>query len=348
MAAIRVAVDMTFPNRNPAGSGVYATELVDHLRRAPEVDVAEVAATGRGLANTLRWLTGGARRAAKASHVLHCPAFVAPWNPGVPMVLTVHDTSTLRFPEDHPLEWRAYARYVLPGRARAASRVITGTEFSKSEIVRDLGVEAARVVVTPYGVARRFAEAHRNPHEPSAPPLLLFAGAPTRRKNLELVLAAMADGRDGSALRRARLVITGATAGEFPHHVARIRSLGLADRIEWRGKVAAVDMPDVMARADLLLYPSLYEGFGFPALEAMLARTPVVASNAACLPEVLGDGAVLIDPHDVKALVEAADAVLQRADVRDALVERGQTWVKRYSWSRCAEQTVEVYRLAAQ
>ena len=346
MPPIHVAVDMTFPNRNPAGSGVYANELVDQLRRSPDVALTEVAARGRGLPNTLRWLTWDARLAASGPDLLHCPAFVAPWIARVPLVLTVHDTSTLKFPEDHPLEWRMYARFVLPGRARAAVRVITGTEFTKGEIIRDLGVKPDRVVVTPYGVAERFARPHRNPPAPGAPPVLLFAGAPTRRKNLELVLAAMADATEGSELRRARLIITGAKPERFPRHVAQIQSLGLAERIEWRGNVPPEEMPGLMAGADVLVYPSLYEGFGFPALEAMVTRTPVVASNAACLPEVLGDGALLVDPHDLKAFVAAVEAVLTKPEVRAGLVDRGRTRVKRYSWTRCADETVDVYRAA--
>jgi O-antigen biosynthesis alpha-1,2-mannosyltransferase len=340
---LRVAYDMTFPNRNPAGSGVYANELVDQLRRRSDVALTEVAAPTSGLPNTLRWLAGGAARAAEGVQVLHCPAFVAPWRPGVPLVLTVHDTSTLRFPEDHPPEWRAYARFVLPGRARDAARVITGTEFTKAEIVRDLGVRAERVVVTPYGVAERFARPRRRPPVPGAPHVLLFPGAPTSRKNLDVVLTAMAE---GAGLASARLHITGAVADRFPHHRDRIAALGLAGRVEWLGKVPAEQMPDMMASADVLVYPSLYEGFGFPALEAMLTRTPVVASNAACLPEVLGDGALLVDPHDARALLEAVEAVLTRPEVREGLVDRGRTRVKRFSWIRCADLTVEVYRQA--
>jgi glycosyltransferase involved in cell wall biosynthesis len=344
MAAIHVAVDMTLASRNPAGSGVYANELVEHLRRREDVALTEVCAPAAGLANTLRWLLSGSRRASVGEQVLHCPAFVAPWRPGVPMVLTVHDTSTLRFPEDHPLEWRAYARFVLPGRARAAARVITGTEFTKSEIVRDLRVRPERVAVTPYGVAERFAGPRRRPPEPGAAPVLLFPGAPTRRKNLDLVLSAMGAAPEGTALKRARLEITGASADGFPQHRQRIASLGLTNRVTWLGKVPAERMPETVAGADVLVYPSLYEGFGFPALEAMLTRTPVVASNAACLPEVLGDGALLVDPHDVKAFASALEAVLTQPQVREGLIDRGRTQVKKYSWTRCADQTVDVYR----
>jgi glycosyltransferase involved in cell wall biosynthesis len=101
-----------------------------------------------------------------------------------------------------------------------------------------------------------------------------------------------------------------------------------------------------VASADLLVYPSLYEGFGFPALEAMLAGTPVVASNAGCLPEVLGDAALLVDPNDVKAFLSAAETVLTNENVRRDLIGKGRTRVARYSWKRCADLTVDVYRQA--
>ena len=348
MAPLAVAYDMTFPNRNPAGSGVYATELLTQLTLRDDVSMNVIESPpGGGFPRTTGWLMGGAGRAVDHARLVHCPAFVAPWRLGVPLVLTIHDTSTEKFPDDHPLEWRTYTRLFLPQRARAARRVITGTEFTRREIIRDLGVREERVVVTPYGVAERFALPRRQPPVPGAPPLLLFPGAPTRRKNLELVLSGLAEATEGSALRRARLVITGGTRERFPHHVSRIEALGLAGRVEWRGKVPAADMPELMASADLLVYPSFYEGFGFPALEAMLARTPVLASNAACLPEVLGDGAILVNPHDANKFIEAAEGILTNDELRKSLIDRGRARVKKYSWAHCADQTVEIYKQVA-
>jgi glycosyltransferase involved in cell wall biosynthesis len=195
-------------------------------------------------------------------------------------------------------------------------------------------------------VAERFGRPRHKPQNLESP-LLLFPGAPTKRKNLGLVLTALAEAPEGGALRRARLVITGATAAQFPHHRDRIASLGLASRVEWLGQVPGDDMPELMAGADLLVYPSFYEGFGFPALEAMLTRTPVVASNASCLPEVLGDAAALVDPHDVKAFIDAAEAVLTNERLRKDLVSKGRARVARYSWTRCAELTVLAYRQVA-
>jgi alpha-1,3-rhamnosyl/mannosyltransferase len=344
-APLRVAFDMTFPSRNPAGSGVYATELLAELTRRADVSMAAVSAQpGSGFPGTMRWLMRDARRAVVGAQLVHCPAFVTPWRLHAPFVLTVHDTSTERYPEDHPLEWRTYTRLFLAERARAAARVITGTEHSRREIIDDLGVPAERVAVTPYGVAERFTQTSAARTATSDPPLLLFPGAPTRRKNLTLVLDAMASAPAGSALGRARLAITGATVERFPEPRDRIKSLGLEGRVDWRGKVPAGIMQDLIQSADLVVYPSFHEGFGFPALEAMAAGTPVLASNAACLPEVLGDGALLVDPSDVRAFIAAAETLLENSGRRLELITKGRARAAQFTWKRCAELTTQVYR----
>jgi glycosyltransferase involved in cell wall biosynthesis len=344
-APMRIAIDMTFPSRNPAGSGVYATELLEELTRRDDVSVVTVAAPeGGGFPRTMRWLTMGARRAVAGSQLVHCPSFVAPWRLGLPFVLTVHDTSTEKYPEDHPLEWRTYTRRFLAERARAATRVITGTEHARREIIRDLGVPAEHVVVTPYGVAERFSRRSAVRTTPADPPQLLFPGAPTRRKNLELTLDAMAQAPPASAMGRARLAITGATSEGFPHHRERIKALGLERRVDWRGKVPAEAMPDLIEAADLVVYPSFHEGFGFPALEAMAAGTPVLASNASCLPEVLGDAAVLVDPTDVRSFIAAAESLLADSGLRRELIAKGKARAAQFTWRRCAELTTQVYR----
>jgi glycosyltransferase involved in cell wall biosynthesis len=346
MTPLRVAYDMTFPNRNPAGSGVYATELLKELTTRDDVLITTVTSGRRGFPRTMRWLAAGARRATAGAQLVHCPAFVAPWRLEAPFVLTVHDMSTHRFPEDHPLEWRAYTRFFLAGRAKAAARVITGTEYSRQEIVRDLGLRPENVAVTPYGVAERFSRPGAKAAGVAEKPKLLFPGAPTTRKNLEVVLRAMSEARAISVLRRARLAISGATAAQFLHHQERIKALGLENRVEWLAKLPAEEMPNLIASADLVVYPSLHEGFGFPALEAMAAGTPVLASNAACLPEVLGDGALMVDPNDVHAFIKAAEALLEPQGVRSTMIGKGRARAAQFTWRRCAELTVQVYREA--
>ena len=344
---LRVAIDMTFPDRNVAGSNVYATELVRELGLRDDLVVKTVSAGRAGLMASAGWLVREARQAVATANVVHCPAFVAPWRMPVPYVLTVHDTSALDFPEDHALEWRAYVRAFLGRRARAATRIITGTFHSRKEISTDLGVPGDRIDVTPYGVSTRFARPASLRPTVADPPQVLFPGRPTRRKNLDLVLTAMAAALPGSMFAKARLVITGAREDDFAMHRQRIDALGLKPRVDWRGHVPAEEMPDLVATSDLVVYPSLQEGFGFPPLEAMAAGTPVVSSSASCLPEVLGDGALLVDPNDVGSFLSAAEAILTNTALRNDLVVKGHSRAATFTWRRCADLTAKTYRTAA-
>jgi len=258
-------------------------------------------------------------------------------------VATVHDAGVWRNPADHPLEWRVYDRRLLPSRLRAASRVIVGSEFARLEVVDGYRLESDRVVAVPYGIESGFFAVAASPtSSPSGN--LLFPGAPVGRKNLGLVLRAMAGAVPAGALGRARLDISGARAADFSAETAMISSLGLEKRVSWLGQVAAEAMPALLAGAGAVVYPSLYEGFGFPALEALAAGTPVVASNRGSLPEVLGDAALLIDPTSVGQLVEALEAVLSRPQLRSSLVEKGRQRARRFTWEKCAEGTTAVYR----
>lgn len=342
---LQVVMDMTFPNRNPGGTGVYARELIAALARRDDVHVTTVSSSRPGLMSTMRWLLVGAQGSMLGAHLLHCPASVAPWRLRVPIVLTVHDTMANEVREDHPLEWRAYASVFMPARARSAARVIVGSQGLKEEIVRLWRVSAERIHVTPYGIARRFF-IPETARAISRPPVMLLPGAPIVRKNLELVLHAMSQAPEGSALRSATLSISGARATQFRRHAELIRALNLESRVNWLGRVADDEMPALVGGADLVVYPSLHEGFGFPALEAMAAGTPVLASNAPCLPEVLADGATFVGPRDVKAFIQAAEALLTNDDLRREMIHRGRLQAARFTWERCADLTVDVYREA--
>ena len=337
---------MTFPDRNRGGSGVYARSLVAALRERDDIDVAEIRSSPPGLARTIRWLTTGASSGLRAAgaQLLHSPNFVVPWNIPVPFVTTVFDLSTRRFPADHPFEWRAYERWAMPSRARAAARVIAISELTRQDVISTYRVEARRVKTIHPGVDRRFFQAGAPVH--AGEPRLIFPGAPVARKNLETVLNAMAAAPAGSFLSSACLWISGATADQFPDHMTRIATLGLAGRVDWLGLIPVDEMPRVMASADVCVYPSLYEGFGFPPLEAMASGTPVVASNASCLPEVLGDAALLVEPTDVKSFGDAVESVLSHDLVRARLVNAGRDHVREFTWEKCAERTMDVYREA--
>lgn len=341
---------MTFPNRNQSGSGTYARSLFAALRARDDIrTIAVSAAPGTNFAGTLDWLVRGAgsRLSTNPTSLLHCPTFVTPWNLPVPFITTVLDLSTRRFPQDFPLEWRVYERWFVPARARAAALVIAISEVTRRDVIAEYGAPPDRVVTIHPGIDRMFfAPEQRPPHSP--PFRLLFPGAPVARKNIELVLHCLAAAPAGSATATAELDISGALAESFPAVDALIRSLGLEKRVHWLGLVKRNEMPLLMARAAAVLYPSLYEGFGLPPLEAMAAGTPVIASNASCLPEVLEDAAILIEPTDARGFAEAMEGVLTRLELRERLMRAGRVQAGKFTWERSAERTVEAYRRALQ
>lgn len=347
MAPVSVAFDMTFANRNRGGSGAYARSLLGALRERDDVIPWVISGPSRSnLVRTMRWLVRGGTTAvaSKPPDILHCPSFVMPWAVKVPVVVTVHDAASKRYPTDHPLEWRVYVDAFMPRRLRAAARVITGSEFGRHEVIEAFGLDPDQVTSVPYGLDARFLEFRPAGPAGEVTGPLLFPGAPIGRKNLEAVLACMAAASPDSHLGRVDLQISGAREEDFPSHSRLVRNLGLQVRVRWLGQVPAEEMPALYARASALVYPSLYEGFGFPPLEAMAVGTPVVASNRGSLPEVLGDGALMVDPDNRRALGEAIEAVLSQPALRARLRGAGLQRARLYTWDKCAEKTTELYR----
>jgi len=341
---------MTLLEGRAGGSTVYAQSLVEALAERDDVDVEVISAGADGGLNTARWMVSGARdrlRATRAA-VLHSPAFLTPFNSGVPTVITIHDLSLGSMPSGHPLEWRLYYRLAVPRVARRAAALITHTETIRREIIAAFGVSPNRVVAIPSGVDASFLGLPpRDRSANSAEPLILFPGPPIGRKNLDLVLRALGSAAPGSALARARLEITGALAPEFPSYEREIADRGLQARVRWLGRLPFGDLPALYQGADLLVYPSFLEGFGFPPLEAMAAGTPVVAAAASSLPEVLADGALLVDPRDDAGFADAVESVLMRPELRQKLVAAGTARARTFTWARSAEATLAVYRAAA-
>src|SRR5256885_939398 len=224
-------------------------------------------------------------------------------------------------------------------RNRGGTQVYARSLFNalrEKDVISAYGLDDERVVAVPYGLDPRYLAASASTLDSAGGPLL-FPGAPVGRKNLDVILRAMA-----GALASATLEISGAAAADFPHYERMISSLGLQPRVRWLGHVA--DMSEVIKRAAVVVYPSMYEGFGFPPLEAMALGTPVVASDRGSLPEVLGDAALLVDPEDDRAVARAIESVLTRPEVRDRLRRAGVARARTFTWERCADRTLDVYR----
>jgi glycosyltransferase involved in cell wall biosynthesis len=250
----------------------------------------------------------------KRGDLIYSPANLAPLA-SRRNVVVIHDVAALRHPEWYGRAYVAWQKALLPAIAKRARLVITVSEFSRQEIEAVLGVEAT---VIPNGVDERF-----KPSEDTGA-YALVVGTQIARKNLAALNAAARALADHGI----ELVAAGSGRGYMRAEDTTIRQLGY---------VPDDDLPALYAKARLLLMPSLYEGFGLPALEAMASGTPVVASNRGALPETCGDAALLVDPEDQQALAEAAVAAV--TDEYERLREAGPARAARFTWERAARAT---------
>jgi glycosyltransferase involved in cell wall biosynthesis len=272
--------------------------------------------------------------------VYHCPFYAPPVRHRGPTVVTIHDLIHLQFPADHGLRHRLFYRWVVGPAARRAGAVLTVSRHSKNDIVRRLGVDPERVVVTPNGVDPVFRpldeEARRAapPRLGLPPSYILGVGNPRPHKNLSALVEAWRRLRRRDAAAPA-LVLVGleepGQAGAGP------------DEAVVRPHLEDEQLALAYAGAAAVCIPSLYEGFGLPALEALACGAPLVASNAASLPEVVGEAGLLAAPRP-GPLAEALERVLADAELRRRLRAAGPERAAGFTWRAAARRTLEVYR----
>ena len=265
-------------------------------------------------------------------------------------VATVHDVIPLILPETFTLRHRLVARAALARVRRKADLVIVPSLAVKDDVERRLGLPADRVVVTPEGCEPRFRPAAaRTVDEVAAryrlpPRYLLAVGVQDPRKNLTALLQAFARlRRHGDIDAGVQLVLAG-TQGRLAAPLARtVRTLGLESAVVLPGFIDDDDLPAVYSGAAVFVFPSLYEGFGLPVLEAMACGAPVVTSNAASMTEVAGGAAMLVDPRDVAGLAVAVAQVLHDERLRERLRGAGLARARQFSWKTAARQTLDAY-----
>ncbi len=266
------------------------------------------------------------------------------------LVFTLHDLTFLSHPHLHTLGNRLHC---LTGVARAAcrgARFVAVSESTRRECERQLALPAERVDVVPNAADRRFmpldpeeARAHVERRFGLDAPYVLAVGTLEPRKNLGALIAAFAGLPEGLR-RRHRLAIAGGGGWLGVDPAAAAARAGIGERTSVLGPIADDDLPDLYAGAEVFVYPSLWEGFGLPALEALACGAPAIVSATSSLPEVVGEAAVLVDPHDAGALGAALERVLADADLRARLRAAGPRQAARFSWRRTAEETAAVYR----
>jgi glycosyltransferase involved in cell wall biosynthesis len=281
--------------------------------------------------------------------LLHVQYTAPPWCPK-PVVATIHDLSYEHFPELFTARERFFFKRTILHTARQAAAVLTGSEYSRQDIAQTYHVPPEKVIVTPYGFNQAFQpvrdsikiEAIKKKYQIEQA-YLLTVGNLQPRKNLPRLIRAYTRLREQVDDFHHQLVIVGKKAWLFEPVLREARHSRYVTDIIFTDYVPEEDLPILYSGATVFVYPSLFEGFGLPVLEAMACGAPVITSNTSSLPEVVGDAGIMIDPHDEQALAVAIQRIVADARRRAHLSEQGLQQAQKFSWRRTAELTLRTY-----
>jgi len=363
----RIAIDAR--KLHDYGIGTYVRNLVSEFARQPTSDTyvlichPDDAAFVRGLGPSFEaWPDTSANysireqltvpmdlRRAKVD-LFHAPHYVVSPLVGCPVVVTIHDCIHLRFPQYLPNRIaHLYAKTFMAIGANRAKRIITVSQASKDDIQHYLHAPASKIEVIHNGLDARY---HSAPDEGAVSqvrerfllnaPFILYAGNIKPHKNVERLIDAFALLRqDGH--QDLKLLIIGDELSKYPGLRRLVHRHHLHAHVRFFGFVPDATLAALYKLASIFVFPSLFEGFGFPPLEAMASGTPVITSNVSSLPEVVGEAAILVDPHDPAAIAAAMARVLSEPTLRRELIARGYARARAFSWTDAAARTREVY-----
>ena len=360
----RVAVDATAVPARLTGAGVYVARVLAELAArddleleafcapssagalaAPGLRLRPVRLAGAGRPARIAWTQLLARRA--GAGLLHGVHYELPLRSRLPQVVTIHDLTLLTHPEWHEASKVRYFGWAMRRAVASATRVLCVSATTAADLTERLGVPGDRVDVTPLGTDLRpatdaqVAEVRRRLGLDG--PYLLGLGTVEPRKDLPTLVRAFAA---LAAELPHRLVLAGLAGWGAGELEAAVAASGVADRILVTGYVADADKAALLTGADVFAYPSRYEGFGLPVLEAMACGTPVVTTTGGSLPEVAGDAATLIDPGDEDALAAAIAKLATDPAARQDAAARGLARAATFTWKRCADLTATAYARA--
>jgi glycosyltransferase involved in cell wall biosynthesis len=279
--------------------------------------------------------------------VFHCQYVVPPFV-HVPTVVSIHDLAYEHFPE----YFRPFERWRMKRQVRAAAQraahVVTLSEYSAGDMAEKYGISREKITVTHLAADARFQPRDRAAAQKQiaekygiAAPFVLYVGRVQARKNLPRLVEAFAQVRARSP--ELRLVIVGKRDWQAEQLLARVQGLGLQSAVTLTGYVAAEDLPPFYNAAEVFVFPSFFEGFGLPVLEAMASGTPTITSQGSSLEEVAGDAALLTDPHSTKALADALSRVLCDPELRRSLADRGLQRSREFQHQELARKLLRVY-----
>lgn len=359
---LRVALDTSYAGVNPTGVGLYSARLASELKRqafdldldllcyGPACQPSGPKSTILGTFQEWPTYTQGIlpmQLLATRPQIVHATSHVGPlWGAGK-LIVTVHDLIFLRYPEDYNPGWLALARMLLPRVLRRATAIIADSHATKSDIQALCGVRKGKIAVVYPGMDAPTLQSH-NAHM-QGEPYLLCLGPWVQRKNIPVVMQAFA--RIAPMLPNLHLVLTGDrprgmkgyTSDELLGHVPS----EYKQRVHTMGYVSHAEKCRLLANASALCYPSRYEGFGLPPLEAMAAGVPVVAADTPAVSEVTAGAALLCDPDNPQQWADALIRVVTSEEETGRLREKGKRRSAQFTWERCAQETARLYHAVA-
>lgn len=350
---MRIGIDIQSTLGQKTGIGLYTANLLRALRQVAAYHEYIELAWGRPhdlrTDQRIYWQQWALPRRAKKARVdiLHVPGFDAPFFKPCPVVLTVHDLIGQIFPRNLPPVSRFYWSFWLPYSIRWANVVIADSECTKKDLIRCTGIPPERVHVVYLGVdtsfqpvqdIRALEEVRGKYGLPKE--FILYVGTIEPRKGLDILLAAY-----GMLVNEIPydLVIAGKLGWYTGSLFQLVEVYKLGRRVHFTGYIADDDLPKLYNLAALFVYPSRYEGFGLPPLEAMACGVPVVCSNAASLPEVVGDAAYVVPPDAPELLAAAIRQVLEDKQLQAAMRSKGLERARRFTWEETARRTIAIY-----
>lgn len=320
----------------PHGIGRFAQEVIARLPDTQRIE------SGPKLLSPLEpfWLSFEVFN--QKPQVYFSPGFNPPLFSMVPVVFTIGDLIHLKIPEERSRAKNIYYNYFLKHAVHKAFAVLTFSEFSKKEIVEWSGVNPQKVAVVGCGVGPEFSTIG-DTHQPGFP-YIFYMGNQKPHKNLQGLLKGFAHSK---VPREIRLLVR-ASGVKKEQYEKELQQLGIADRVEFLGLIPDERLPSYYRGALALAFPTLYEGFGLPPLEAMACGTPVMTSNVTSLPEVVGNAAVLIDPYSTESIAQGLEQITSDYQLREHCISQGLMRAKQFSWEITAQKTLQVLKSATE
>jgi glycosyltransferase involved in cell wall biosynthesis len=368
---MRIGIDAHMVGEKETGNETYVTNLLRGLgllgmwpdcvalatdrellaqRLGSDGQLASVTVSRSPLVRILRGIPSAVRR--WNIDVLHS-SYIAPPALSCPAVVSIHDIAYEHFPSFFSLRDRLVLSTLVPRSARCASRVLTLSESSRRDLVECYGISPDKIVAIPLAPAPEFRpvlddsqmEEIRQRYGTSTR-YILAVGNLQPRKNISRLVEAYASLRvESDSLPR--LVIVGRAQWRASEVYRTVERSGLQEQVRFTGYVPDEDLVPLYSGSEVLVYPSIYEGFGLPILEAMACGTPVITSRTSSMPEVAGDAALLVDPYSTAEIAETISLVLTNENLKQDLAKRGLKRAAQFTWEQTAQETLSVYRQVA-